>query len=293
VALKNDGTMVAWGDNNWGQTTIPAGLSGVIAIAAGLGHTVAVKNDGTVLAWGYNSDDQTIIPPGLSGVTAIAAGGSHNVALKNNGTVVAWGNNNWGQTTIPADLSGVTAIAAGGDHSVALKNDGTVVAWGDDYWSQTSIPAGLSGVTGIAAGSNYTLALVNLGPVTYSDWISWYLPLASSNDRLPGADADGDGLSNLMEYATGTNPAGWSDGPEVFINNDRLAMRYTVYLLTDPPVRVTPQLSPNTTNWLEGTAYLKDTILEKTDFMEVHEVETVEGLGAGGKNFLRLKVSTP
>ena len=43
VALKQDGTVVAWGDNGYGQTKVPAGLSGVVAIAAGVGHTVALK----------------------------------------------------------------------------------------------------------------------------------------------------------------------------------------------------------------------------------------------------------
>ena len=34
--------MVAWGDNFYGQTTVPPGLSGVKAIAAGENHTVAL-----------------------------------------------------------------------------------------------------------------------------------------------------------------------------------------------------------------------------------------------------------
>ena len=82
---------------------------------------MALKNDGTVVAWGYNGNGQRTVPAGLSGVTAIAAGGSHTVALKNDGTVVAWGYNDKGQTTVPAGLSGVTAIAAGGFHTVALR----------------------------------------------------------------------------------------------------------------------------------------------------------------------------
>jgi hypothetical protein len=129
--------------------------------------------------------------------------------------------------------------------------------------------------------------------LTYTGWASRYLPFATPNNRQPGADADGDGLSNQMEYATGTNPDGWSAGPEAVISNDRLTMRYTVSLLADPPVRVIPQLSPNATNWLEGAAYLNDTILQKNDSLEVHLVETVERLGAGGKKFLRLKISAP
>ncbi len=36
MALKNDGSVVAWGDNGGGQTTVPvAAQSGVTAIAAG------------------------------------------------------------------------------------------------------------------------------------------------------------------------------------------------------------------------------------------------------------------
>ena len=156
VALKSDGTVVAWGPS---AAPVPATLSGVTAIAAGATHTVALKSDGTVVAWGDNTSGQTTIPANLSGVTAIAAGGDHTVALKNDGTVVAWGRNAEGQTTIPATLSGVTAIAAGGAHTVALKNDGTVVAWGWNFSGQTTIPANLSGVTAIAAGGNHTVAL--------------------------------------------------------------------------------------------------------------------------------------
>ncbi|KAB2661568.1 MAG: hypothetical protein DVB32_02330, partial [Verrucomicrobia bacterium] len=86
-----DGTVVAWGDNSYGQTTVPAGLTGVTAIAAGSYHTVRLKSDGTVVAWGWNIFGQTTVPAGLTGVTAIAAGAFHTVALKSDGTVVAWG----------------------------------------------------------------------------------------------------------------------------------------------------------------------------------------------------------
>ena len=80
--LTRGGTVVAWGGNSEGQTTVPAGLSGVVAIAAGTFHTVALKQDGTVVAWGYNDSGQTKVPAGLSGVVAIAAGRYHTVALK-------------------------------------------------------------------------------------------------------------------------------------------------------------------------------------------------------------------
>jgi alpha-tubulin suppressor-like RCC1 family protein len=129
VALKGDGTVVAWGLNGSGQCDVPANLSGVTAIAAGWGFTAALKSDGTVVAWGGGQIQNTGLTI-LSGAVGIAAGGDFIVALKNDGTVVARGVDAFGQCDVPIGLSGVTAIAAGAEFAVALKNDGTVVTWG-------------------------------------------------------------------------------------------------------------------------------------------------------------------
>src|SRR6185369_9279761 len=85
LALKSDGTVVAWGDNFFGQSTVPGELNGVVAIAAGP-QSLALKSDGTVVAWGENFQGQSTVPGGLNGVVAIAAGG-HSLALKSDGTV--------------------------------------------------------------------------------------------------------------------------------------------------------------------------------------------------------------
>jgi hypothetical protein len=191
VALKNDGGVVSWGyyydsynfegdgythNYDFRQTSVPvAAQSGVTAIAAGDGHTVALKTNGSVVAWGYNGFGQTNVPVAAqSGVTAIAAGWGHTVALKSDGSVLAWGNNDYGQTTVPvAAQSGVTAIAAGGYHTVALKTNGSVVAWGAGTnntgnlpnYGQSLVPmAAQSGVTVIAAGGLHTVALLGTAP---------------------------------------------------------------------------------------------------------------------------------
>lgn len=56
LALKADGTVVAWGWNYYGQATVPAGLSNVMAISAGENFSVALKHDGRMVAWGENAD---------------------------------------------------------------------------------------------------------------------------------------------------------------------------------------------------------------------------------------------
>ena len=76
LALKEDGTVVAWG-----ATNVPAGLANVKAVSAGANHSLALKEDGTVVAWGDNYYGQTDVPAGLNETEMISAGESHNLAL--------------------------------------------------------------------------------------------------------------------------------------------------------------------------------------------------------------------
>jgi PKD repeat protein/pimeloyl-ACP methyl ester carboxylesterase len=160
MALKSDGTVFAWGDNEYGESTVPSNLTGVVAIAAGFDYDLSLKSDGTVVAWGDNGSGESTVPANLTGVVAIAAGYYNSLALKSDGTVVAWGDNGSGESTVPSNLTGVVAIAAGYNHSMALKSDGTVVAWGDNGSGESTVPSNLTGVVAIAAGVNHSLALV-------------------------------------------------------------------------------------------------------------------------------------
>ena len=45
LALRADGKVVAWGRNGYGQTDVPAGLSNVVAIAAGYAHCLAITTN--------------------------------------------------------------------------------------------------------------------------------------------------------------------------------------------------------------------------------------------------------
>src|SRR5258706_244194 len=74
-------------------------------MVAGNAHTLGREGGGRVVAWGNNNYGQTNVPGGLSTVTAIPAGHRHSLALKSDGTVVAWGDNLYGQTDVPSGLS--------------------------------------------------------------------------------------------------------------------------------------------------------------------------------------------
>ena len=78
------------------------GLSQVTALAVGSSHSVALREDGTVWAWGNNSRGQLVYGTnlsrkapvqvmGLSRITAVVAGAQYTLALREDGTVWAWG----------------------------------------------------------------------------------------------------------------------------------------------------------------------------------------------------------
>jgi uncharacterized repeat protein (TIGR03803 family) len=124
VALCSDGTLADWGVNDIGElgnnsttnSNVPVSVlsSGVlanktvVAIAAGLYHSMALCSDGTVAAWGYNVSGQL----------------GNNTTTNSSVPVIV--------TTMGTPLAGetVVAIAARNSHSLAFCPDGTVAAWG-------------------------------------------------------------------------------------------------------------------------------------------------------------------
>jgi Concanavalin A-like lectin/glucanases superfamily/Bacterial Ig domain/FG-GAP-like repeat/Regulator of chromosome condensation (RCC1) repeat/Immunoglobulin domain/IPT/TIG domain len=166
--------VAAWGWNDYGQTSVPGGLTNVVAISAGWRHNLVLKADGTVAAWGYNDGGATNIPAGLSGLAAISAADTYNLTLRSNGTVVAWGA--YGTDWHVSSLSNVTAIAAGWYHWMALKADGTFETWGvgTASYSPTNVPPGVSSnIKAIAAGIEFSMVLKSNRTVVAWGWNNW------------------------------------------------------------------------------------------------------------------------
>jgi hypothetical protein len=55
---------------------------------------------------------------------------------------------------------------------------------------------------------------------SYDSWLAGFRSITNPQMKLPGADADLDGLSNLMEYATGGDPSVAGDTPPCGILSD-------------------------------------------------------------------------
>lgn len=165
-ALLDDGTVMCWGSNQYGQlgdgtltqrsSPVPvSNLSGVVSIAAGQYHTCAIVSTGGVRCWGNNFDGQlgnggtvsSAIPvavAGLTGAVSIAPGAAHTCAVRSSGTAVCWGDNSFGQLgtgtqgghlyipgpAIASTNGAFAAITAGGYHTCAITISGNIQCWG-------------------------------------------------------------------------------------------------------------------------------------------------------------------
>jgi len=198
--LRVPGTVATWGNDRAGQLDVPAGLAGIVALAAGDTHSLALTNGG-VVGWGSDSYGQLDVPAGLANVRQVAAGGNHSLALTAGGRVFGWGDMGGGQTTVPLGLTAVTFIAAGFDHSLAVAN-GFVVAWGNNAFGQTTVPAGLSNVIAVAGGQAHSLALLSDGTVVA--WGNNQYGQTTVPGSITNGAAVGAGL-NVVAIAAGYN----------------------------------------------------------------------------------------
>lgn len=110
-------------------------------ISVGAGHSVALKNDGTLWAWGLNVNGQlangnagmnNMLPLPVGADTylpfilpkrpwaSVVAGGYHTLALRSDGTLWSWGWNGAGQ------LGDGTTISSGGGSTLTTLSNGTL-----------------------------------------------------------------------------------------------------------------------------------------------------------------------
>lgn len=106
----------------------------------GKGHVVGLRADGTVVAAGDNSFGQCNVEE-WNDIIAISAGDYHTVGLKSDGTVVTTQRENDYPETYAAikDWTNITAISAGYGYTLALKADGSVQAAGFDQNGQSDV----------------------------------------------------------------------------------------------------------------------------------------------------------
>jgi alpha-tubulin suppressor-like RCC1 family protein len=176
LALMGNGTVKAWGYNDFGQlgdgTTVierrlpvdVKGITNAVAVSAYAWTSLALLSNGTVMAWGdgesgelgdgtFNDSNVPVHVHGLSHVRAIFAGQNYCFALLDDGTVMGWGDNSAGelgtgstgqQFDVPIKITrlsgiGVTQIAPGTLHAFALLKSGAILAWGANGYGELGL----------------------------------------------------------------------------------------------------------------------------------------------------------
>ena len=167
-AIKTDGTLWSWGENNYGQlgtnstiyrsSPVQVGAdTNWSTIGSGTRAAVAVKTNGTLWTWGGNGQGQLGSNQAAgSGVlksspTQVGAGTNwlqasttwySQFAVKTDGTLWAWGQNNNGElgqnntvnksspTQVGTDTTWSKVYAMGSNAAMAIKTNGTLWAWG-------------------------------------------------------------------------------------------------------------------------------------------------------------------
>lgn len=234
VGLKNDGTVVAAGDNSFGQCNV-SNWKNVIAISARSNQTVALLSDGTVVETGarYGDADVSMVrnwkdmisiscgdnhiialrkngkPFGCganqkgqcdvlpwNNIIDIAAGYYHTLGLRKDGTVVAVGDNKHGECNV-AEWTNIQAIAVGPTHSVGVRSDGTVIATGKNDYGECNVE-NWSQIVAVKACQRYTMGLRSDGTVI----------LTGENiaDQY-----DVSGWTDIVSIGIYFKPAGWGD----------------------------------------------------------------------------------
>jgi alpha-tubulin suppressor-like RCC1 family protein len=212
----DDSGVVCWGDSGSGASTVPP-LSNPVAVSAGGTHTCALDDTG-VLCWGLNYAGQTTVPP-LSNPVVVSAGGIHACALDDNG-VVCWGDNSSGQSTTVPPLSNPVVVSAGFYHTCALDDDG-VVCWGENGSGQTTVPP-LSNPVAVSAGNFHTCAVDDSGVVCWGSSSSGRTTVPPlSNPVVVGAGGSHTcALDDSGVVCWGSNSQGQSTVPALAFDKD-------------------------------------------------------------------------
>ena len=217
AAIKTDGSLWTWGQNNRGQlgindatnrstpVTTFVGGNDWKSVAVGTDSMAAVKTDGTLWTWGagtngqlgnnQNASDRSTPVTTITGGTnwkSVAVGYRYVGAIKTDGTLWVWGANYAGNLGIDNAFrqnAPVTTFAGGTDwkqvvcgrfHMGAIKTDGSLWTWGN----------GASGVAEGVLGNNEAGVAKSTPVTTFAGGNDWK-QISSGLDRIAAIKTDG------------------------------------------------------------------------------------------------------
>lgn len=176
VGLKEDGTVVAAGNNEYGQCDVDS-WENIVQISVGSNHTVGLKSDGTVVATGYNEKEIGYqYRNGLGAcevdewryIVEVHASANKTFALKMDGTIIGAGITDEFDVKV-GGFGGVVTMDANMSYSgmvVGIKSDGTLAYnWGDVSKLSYGGDKELKDFESVVCGSSHVIAVKTDGSI--------------------------------------------------------------------------------------------------------------------------------
>ena len=207
-AIKTDGTMWVWGENEYGVLGLNdiADRSSPTQVGTNTnwkaaGWMMGLKTDGTLWTWGdgrhggklgQNAPDNSSLSsptqvPGTNWEDISGGGTQHMMVLKDDNTLWVWGSDLRGilglntsgvQRSSPTQVPGTdwSDVQAGGSYGKAIKTDGTYWFWGMNTVGDAGNPAfsyeqKMSSPTQIGTKSDYVLKGAFATPYVAGGWL--------------------------------------------------------------------------------------------------------------------------
>lgn len=174
AALKQDGSVVVWGDSARGGSASGVDLSsGVAEVIPGSGRFAALKSNGSVVAWGWASDggnSSSVAAELASGVVRVVAVAQGFVAVKSDGTLVLWGDGlaSVNRAALAAQIGGravnVVTVTNGFGHAVLVEEPPCDIAWTAEPLAERAAGGTVAGALSVerpVAGETYRFQLVS------------------------------------------------------------------------------------------------------------------------------------
>jgi hypothetical protein len=205
----------------------------------------------------------------------------------------------------PCFLDGTVYLGTAAPQQVTVawtkqSGPGTVTFTTPDYENANAIFS-LPGIyvlkltaTGPAAASASDTMQVTVSE-SYAAWAARTIPGASSSQQEPGSDPDRDGVPNLLEYATGTDPLTRNQPLQMTLEGGALVIRYTRNKLADAGVLIIPEISEDLLLWTNNSqgSVLYETLESEDAQRQTWRVQSLQGVNEFEHRYIRLKVIAP
>lgn len=170
-ALRQNGTVLAWGENVYTTPTVLYADEPIVNVDAACATVGFLTSSGKLYTSNIRYASEAVCkytgnPPAYNDYVAFSIGHTHGIAVRSNGDIVTFGYGiawaaSYGYTNAmlypPYGIGPVKAVAAGAHHGCAVRVNGSVVCWGKNTHNQMQVPTG--NINGIISGAIHSVAI--------------------------------------------------------------------------------------------------------------------------------------